>query len=111
MTTLNGVADFTIKQNDLLPTMVITCLNGTTPVDLTTASLVKIKGRMEGATTSAIDYTVTGNAQGQVTLVWSGTDTATSGRMYVEVEATFAGKKQTFPANGYNLVQIVADLG
>jgi len=109
VSTVNGVVDFHMKQDDLLPTMTITCLDDTTPVNLTTASSIAIKGKQGG--TLVFSKAVTGNASGEVVLVWSGTDTATAGQLYVEVEVTWPGAKpQTFPASGYQLVQINADL-
>ena len=109
MTSHNGTVDFEIKRGDVLPTMVIRCLNGETSVDLTTASLVKIKGRIPGASSLLFDRTVTGDANGDVTLVWQSADTIAAGDLYVEVEATFAGGKQTFPRKGYVLVRIYPD--
>lgn len=110
MSSLDGKVNFEIKQGDLLPTMLITCLNGSTPVDLTGATSIKIKGSKDGGTTLAFSKTVTGNAAGEVTLVWEVADTATAGDIYVEVEVTWAGKSQTFPRNGYDLVKVLSSL-
>lgn len=98
-----------VKQYDTGPPLIITLTNGTTPLDLTTAS-VKVVGNMFGAVVFA--RTAPGSSAGVVTMPWQRTDTAVPGKMNVEVHVTWPdGTVQTFPPRGYLTVNIAADLG
>lgn len=94
-------------RGDLKPDLTITCSDDGQPVDLTTAVGVRVIG-VRGSIV-AFDRTVTGGADGVVTMEWQAEDTATPGRLLVEVEVMWPGSKpQTFrPAS--NAVDIVAD--
>lgn len=112
---------FTIKRNDLLPVYRAQLLQ-TDPetgdavaVDLTEATAVKfIMAQASGGTgvakvnsAAAIDDA----ANGIISYTWTTSDTSLEGTFNVEFEVTFAGKPQTFPADGYLTIKIVADLG
>lgn len=106
----------TIKQHDTAPAVSITCTGDAGPVDLTTATQVKIIGSLEGLVLFA-DVT-TGTDEGVVTRAWfpgdvdTAGDTATSGTILVEVEVTWPdGTVETFPADGYLTVEVLPDLG
>lgn len=85
-----------IYRGDLMPSLVITCLDGDDPVDLTIATSVFVIGVRDGvvlfnrAATSA-------TALGVVTMDWVANDTAVTGVIEVEVEVTWPGARaQTF---------------
>lgn len=93
-------------RGDLKPDLQITLTDDATPVDLTTAASIRLIG-MRGSTV-AIDEDVTGTAEGVVTYEWQLADTATTGRILVEVEVTWPGEKpQTF--RPLAAVDVVAD--
>lgn len=100
-----------IKRGDRRPGVTITCLNGSTPIDLTVASSVRLIGKLGGS--KIIDREVTGTADGKVVIeVWEVNDTATAGRLQMEVQVTWAdGTIQTFPGDRYLEVEIIPDLG
>lgn len=100
-----------IKRGDNRPGATITCRNGTVPVDLTTATQLRLLGSLDGSL--VINRAVTGNANGEVVIdAWESADTATAGTLQVEVEATWGdGTVQTFPGAGYLEVEVVPDLG
>lgn len=110
------MADFSIKQNDLLPILeaILQDVNGT-PVDLSTASGVVFHLREEGdATLKITSGAVTIDATpttGKVTYEWVNGDTDVNGLFLGEFEVTWPGpKKQTFPSVGYVSVAIIDDL-
>lgn len=94
-------------RGDLKPDLTIDLTDGDTPVDLSTATSVRIIG-MRGSEL-AFDRTPTSMTDGTVTMEWQTADTATTGRILVEVEVTWPGTKpQTFrPVS--NAVDIAAD--
>ncbi len=104
-----------IARGDLLPPLTANLTNTstagvTTPVDLTTATSIRVIGRRAGATTNLFDRTVTGTSGGVVTMQWQTADTAVAGRIKVEVEVTWPGSKpQTFPVR--DAVDVYDDLG
>lgn len=100
-----------IKRGDNRPGASITCKNGSVPVDLTLATSLRLIGILNGA--PHINRAVTGTALGVVSIpTWEDTDTATTGLLQLEVEATWADDtKQTFPGSTYLEVEIVPDLG
>lgn len=102
-----------MKQHDLLPQLQCGLLNGTVPVDLTTAASVKflMSNVIVGLVTNAA-ASITTAATGQVAYTWVSGDTALAGVFKAEFEVTWStGKKQTFPNDSYLQVKIVADLG
>ena len=110
------MADFYIKQNDLLPTLeaILQDIKGN-PVDLGPASGIVFHLREENGSTLKIKdgvVVVDANpATGKVTYSWINTDTDTNGIFLGEFEVTWAGaKKQTFPSRGYISVKVIDDL-
>ena len=111
-----------MKQNDLLPQLQAT-LQSKDPVtsvlsavNLTTASSIYfyMKNAISGLKVSALavkDVDQTTNP-GVLTYTWQGTDTSEAGKFQGEFEVHWAsGKRETFPNDGYFIVNIKADLG
>lgn len=108
---------YVIKQNDLEPSFEVQLLDGTTPVDLTSAVdvLFLMKSRKTGikatGTMVVADQTVADN-RGIVRYDWQTGDTDTVGSFNAEVQVTWpTGRPQTFPANQYVLIDVQRDLG
>lgn len=101
---------FEIKRGDLMPLLAGTLTDKDTPVDLSTAVVVRVLGYKDGVL--VINRSVTGSADGRFTMAWDPPDTATTGDILMEVEVTWPGAKpQTFPNGGYEVVRVVQDLG
>lgn len=87
---------------DLKPDLQVTC-SADEPVDLDDAVSVRIIGRRDDTIvfdSTPDTQTVVGDTT-VVTRLWQPGDTAETGRIQIEVEATWPGnKKQTFRANG-----------
>ena len=99
----------TMKRGDTRPALTITCLDGTSPVDLTNAIQVRVIGSRRG--TQIFDTTTTGTAEGVVVRAWEPEDTDETGVINVEVEVTWADTTvQTFPAERYLTVEVKPDL-
>lgn len=108
----------TYKRGDTGPPAIVTCLDGSDPVDLTSATSVKfLMGdvaangnatvKVNGVASFAADRT-----SGNVIYNWGSTDLNTAGIYKAEVEVTWTGgQKQTFPAGGYLTINVVADIG
>lgn len=96
-------------RGDLKPDLSITCYDGADPVNLSTASTVKVIGVRDGVALFNRAATSAG-ADGVVTMEWQAGDTSTVGQIAVEVEVTWpGGKPQTFrPAES---VKVEPDLG
>jgi hypothetical protein len=96
-----------IKAGDLLPPLVIDLTDNDLPLNITTATGVSVIGT-QGTTTVFTDNAPTrDNANGIVTHTWVAPQTATPGRMWVEVVVTWpTAKPQTFPALGQLAVDI-----
>lgn len=97
--------EFVIKQNDQLPALIVTCLDGAEPVDLLTATSARLlmrnlsAGLKVDAEVEILDQTDDDNL-GKVTYEWEPTDTDTVGTFNAEIEVTWPdGKIQTFPAS------------
>lgn len=109
---------FAIKQHDTKPRLRTRCLDDTTAVDLTLATTVRVlvKNLITGAlllngTMTKEDQTQAAT-KGYVYRDWVTGDTSTSGSFSLEVQVEWAdGGIQTFPANGYGTLDVVADLG
>ncbi len=106
-----------IKRGDLLPVLTATLTDTpaggvAAPINLTTATGIRVIGRRAGVATNLFDRTVTGTAAGVVTMPWQAADTAIAGRLWVEIEVTWPGSKpQTFPARGQLAVDVYDDFG
>lgn len=94
-----------IRQGDLLPPLIIDCTDDGAPIDLTEATSVRVVG-VQGVTEVIDDTAPATTDQGQVTHTWVAGETETVGRIFVNVEAVFAGKKQTFPPYGSLAVDV-----
>lgn len=104
-----------MKQGDLLPALTLTCLDGTTGVDLTAATEVRVRIAASTSAEPIVDAACTKADQtlypGRVQYEWTAGDTDTAGTYLVEVIVTWPGaKEQTFPAKGYGKLVIADDL-
>lgn len=108
------MADFTIKQNDLLPEISGICQDAAgVAVNLTTATGVAFHmvASVGGATKVNAAAVVVDATNGIVKYSWAGTDTNLVGDFLAEFEVTFPGPKQlTFPNDSNLTVSIVDDL-
>ena len=110
------MADFYIKQNDLLPVLEANLQDiNWTPVDLSNASNIVFHLREENDATLKIEdgvVVIDANPKtGKVTYSWINTDTDTNGLFLGEFEVTWAGaKKQTFPSVGYISIKVIDEL-
>ena len=99
-----------MKRGDLMPPLRGTCLDGTDPVDLSTASAINVVAYTDGAT--LFKRLVTGGSDGRWQMLWVAGDTDHAGDLLLEVEVTWPGNRpQTFPADGYETVRVEMDLG
>jgi hypothetical protein len=96
--------EFDIKQHDLEPPLIVTCLDGGAAVDLTTAVSARLllrnltAGLKVNAFCTILDQSVPANL-GKVKYIWQGTDTDTVGVFNGEIEIIWPGNRpQTFPA-------------
>lgn len=108
------VQPFRIKQHDLEPPLIIDCTGSSG--DLNTVSSWKVIGKRPDGTVVFTDnaptVTVSSATAAAVKHTWAGTETATAGKLRVEVQATWPGTRpQTFPPQGYVIVTIEPDLG
>src|SRR5215216_3492645 len=103
-----------MKQGDTAPRFRAQLLDGDDPVDLTTASQVKLLiGYTDG---TALSQTVTVENQttntGWVNRTWVAGETELAGNHQLEVEVLWAdGTRQTFPRDTYGEFIIIGDLG
>lgn len=106
------------KRNDTGPPIVITCLDGDVPMNLTGA--VSARFLMGTISATGVNFTKVAGActfnsdrsTGKVTYDWADNDLNTAGEYKAEVEVTWAsGDIQTFPADGYLTILVVADVG
>lgn len=102
--------DMRLKRGDTAPPLRATLSDAGTPIDLTTATGIKVIGKRQGAT--LFSRTVTGTDQGLIVMPWGDADTQLPGVLQVEIEVTWAGGTvQSYPAVGYLTVMIDPDLG
>ena len=92
-------------RGDLRPPLTITLRDGTTPLDLTTATSIHVIGYKNGKTFFRRE--VEGTDEGVVTMEWQVGDTDNVGRIEVEVEVMWPDDKpQTFrPVEAVDVVQ------
>ena len=105
---------FTLYAGDLEPSLRVTLSDKNADVDVTDATAVRVIGRRDGTvafTRTGTDLTLE-HADGKsvVTMPWKTGDTATPGRIEIEIEVEWPGQRpQTFrPTND---VRVVDDLG
>lgn len=112
MSTIDKTVDLTVKRNDTLPVLTITCTQNGVAYDLSTATGIRLLGSMDRGVTTVMDHAVTGDATGVINYQLVAADVANEGVMWVEVEVTDSGGKIiTFPNNGYKVIEILKDLG
>lgn len=104
-----------LKRGDRKPSFRGQCLDGTTPVNLTTATSAKLILKSDALTVSPT-LVVEDATLGKVRYDWTAGDLtgvlAAVDTYRAEVEVTWGdGTKQTFPGGDYGTVIIVADLG
>ena len=110
---------FKVKTGDLEPALTLQLLSDGQPVSIYQAQNATVVVRAQrGATLPKVRRQAqildqnTVATRGLVKLIWEPGDTDTAGTYYVEVEVVWtAGRTQTFPGNGYALMNIEADLG
>ena len=110
---------FNIKRNDLGPALTIQAAYKTDPVtypDLSSATSPKFIMVAAGApdgTTPKVSATATiyDGPNGKLRYSWQGTDTDTAGTYRAEFEVVISGRKQTFPEDGYLVVNVLQDIG
>ncbi|MCB9415415.1 MAG: hypothetical protein H6526_09025 [Actinobacteria bacterium] len=100
-----------MKQGDLEPDFDPVLYDpGGQPYDLSTATSVKVTCYQAGASVFT-SRTASGNSSGQVNMPWVSGDTDDQGEMLLEVEVEWSsGRIQTFPDNGYFIVNVTPDL-
>jgi hypothetical protein len=105
---------FNIKVGDRLPVLAATLLDGDgAPVDLTTATGVTFRMRLQGSVSPLFNSAcvITGATTGQVEYRWGASDTVTAGTYDGEFVVTWTGGKvQTVPNAGSLLVKISSSL-
>lgn len=114
-------ADYVMKANDLLPAIQGAASTAGTPVNLTSATLIKFFMRAADAnfqpvTTGTLKVNATATAvapttSGVLRYDWVVGDTAVPGNYVGEFQVTFPGAKpQTLPTTSYITITILADL-
>ena len=106
--------DFSIKVDDLLPTLKGTLVdeNGV-KVDTTNASAIKLRMINPGDAAVKVDAAagfLTPRTDGRVEYIWQGTDTDTEGDFDGEFEVTFPGGPTSFPNHRYMEIRIKAKI-
>jgi hypothetical protein len=110
---MSVVVEFWIKQGDLLPTVQATLKDAADTVwDLTGAT---VKFLMRSLTSEVVKVNATADildaVNRKVEYKWVGTDTDTVALFEVEWEVTFpSGKKETFPGDRYNIIEVVEQI-
>jgi hypothetical protein len=106
-----------MKRDDLEPDLVLTVEDAAGVANLNQVTAWRIIAKQHGVivvdgapTTVTVDPGNT--AKATITRAWETGETAVVGDMQVEVEAMWpSARPQTFPAAGYGIVRIRADLG
>lgn len=106
------MANFSLKQDDTWPAINATLSDANGPINLTTATTVKILLKPTGGGTLIQGTcTIVNAAAGTVRYQWVTGDTVAAGTYNGEFEITWAdGKIGTVPNEGYFTVEIIADL-
>ncbi|QNN52490.1 hypothetical protein [Nocardioides mesophilus] len=101
-----------IKRGDLLPPWQATLTDAGAPIDLTTASSVKVLFLKPGDSVATSRAATSADAAGVVKMDWLPGDTDVVGDLVAEVEVTWPGSKpQTFPPGDYLVTRIYQDMG
>lgn len=101
-----------IKRGDLEPDFEVTLLDGGEPVDLTSATEVRIVAVRAGGQPFFSRPVASRSAQGVVSMSWEEDDTEVVRTLLLEVPVTWPGSRtQTFPVDGPLVVRVVPDLG
>ncbi len=99
-----------MKRGDTKPSFRAQCLDGTTGVDVTSSSAIRLL--IGGLAPKALALTKEAGTAGWVGRTWASGDLPDEGAYRIEVEVTWSdGQVQTFPANGYAILIVNADLG
>lgn len=109
------MADFDIKRNDTQPfPRAVLGYDDGSEANLSAATSVKfiMRACKTGALKVSAPATIVDAAGGVVEYQWETGDTDTAGKYDYEWEVTWAtGRIQTFPGEGYGVINIGADLG
>lgn len=101
-----------MKRHDTAPALTIHLTDNGTPVDLTTATGIKVLGSHDTDLNVHFARVVTGDVNGLVMMNWQASDTAVPGLLNIEVEVTNADNTvQSYPGSGYLRVIVEDDLG
>jgi hypothetical protein len=104
---------FYIKQNDTVPSLRATLLNGNGGVIDLISATVRFHMRAVGSNTSKVNAAavVVTAASGIVQYNWIAADTNTIGSYQAEFQVTYAdGTIETFPSDSYIPVEIIDDI-
>ncbi len=106
-------ADFTIKQHDQLPELVVTLTDSIDSVVDVTGATVRFIMNVKGGDTVIDESAVIVDAvAGVVKYIWQDEDTATPGNYSGEFEVKFSdGREETFPNSTHIKIKIFPDLG
>lgn len=100
----------TVKRGDTAPPLTLTLTDDGAPVDLSTATRIRVIG-VAGGTAVIDDPGLTGSDVGVVVRPWLPAETATVREYQFEVEVTWSDTTiRTFPADGALTVRVVPDL-
>lgn len=107
------MAVFYIKQNDRLPVLNATLVDGNgNPVNLTgTAVTLNMRDSANNVKIAGAACTITNAVGGQVSYAWAPGDVNTAGTYSAEFEVAFAGGNETFPNDSNITVVITSELG
>lgn len=101
-----------IKRGDLMPSWSATLYDDNVPVDLTSATGVRVLATGEDGTLVIDRQASSKNSVGVVTMDWEPGDTDIARTLLFEVEVTWTGARpQTFPVQGKLPTYIYADNG
>lgn len=107
-----------MKRNDLQPRLEVRLERDGDAVDLSSAVEVRFFAKrgatlkIEGLMTWDIDQTVNGGKRGIVWRDWVLGDTDTAAEYQVEYQVMWpSSRPETFPDGGYDVLQVVKDLG
>jgi hypothetical protein len=112
-------ADWTMKKNDLLPELEVTCEDADGGVDLSGATSAKLlmsqKDIFRAGGAPKIDAAVTIDPdqvtnKGKVKYTWISGDTDTADTFYAEIEVMYGAKPLTFPNGSYYVIKILDDV-